>query len=64
MYDINADETHISLSRRALKEVLWRNQEKKSDAVVPASDREQNRISFFVVMPTAGEVMKPYVLLH
>jgi len=61
---INADETQISLSRRALKKVLWRNQGKKSDAVVPAGERESNHISLFVAVSAAGEVMKPNVLIH
>ena len=52
------------MSRRALKKVLWRKKGKKSDAVVPAGDREQNHISLFVAISAAGGVMKPNVLIH
>ena len=46
----NADETQITLSKRALKKVLWRKNGKKSDVVVPAGDRLQNNISLFVAV--------------
>jgi len=60
----NADETQINLNSKAVRKVLWIDQDERKNASVPAASRISSHLTLFLAVSATGNVMKPSVLIH